>query len=140
MFRIDFRQEKVAFFSIHWTSKLENLAPFFEEQTDCLSRESESYGNFVILGDFSRDVKVGGRELNKIEEFYDLLNLTKLIRSPTCSAGDHKPTIDLILTNKSRSFQSIYITETGVSSFHKLILILLKTQITCLKPKDSFLP
>ena len=47
----------------------ENLASFFEDLTDSLSKKSEFYENFIILRDFSIDVKVAGRELDKFEEF-----------------------------------------------------------------------
>ena len=45
----------------------ENLAFFFEELTDSLSKGSEFYENFIILGDFDVDVKVAGKELDKLE-------------------------------------------------------------------------
>ena len=46
-----------------------NLASFFEELTDSLSKGSEFYENLIILGDFNVDVKVAGRGLDKLEEF-----------------------------------------------------------------------
>ena len=39
----------------------ENLASFFGELTDSLSKGSEFYENFIILGDFNIDVKVAGK-------------------------------------------------------------------------------
>ena len=105
----------------------ENLASFFEELTDSLSKGKEFYKNFIILSDFNIDVKVAGRELGKLEEFCDLFNLTNLIKNETCFTSDHKCTIDLILTNKPKSFQNICITETGLSDFHKLISTFFKT-------------
>ena len=116
----------------------ENLASFFEDLTDSLSKESEFYENFIILRDFSIDAKVAGRELDKFEEFWDLFNLTNLIRNETCFTRDHKSTIDLILTNKPKSFQNTCITETGLSGFHKLISTFFKTQITRLEPRIVF--
>ena len=74
-----------------------NLTSFFEELTGSL--RSEFYENVIYV-----DVKVAGRELNKNEEFYDLFNLTKLIRSEICFTRDHKFTIDLIVTNEPKSF------------------------------------
>ena len=116
----------------------ENLASFFEELTDSLSKGSEFCENFIILGDFNIDVKVAGRELDKLEEFCNLFNLTNLIRNETCFIRDHKSTIDLILTNKPKSFQNPYIIETELSDFHKLISTFFKTQFTLLKPKIVF--
>ena len=52
---------------IYRPSTPENLASFFEELTDSLSKGSEFYENFIILGDFDVDVKVAGKELDKLE-------------------------------------------------------------------------
>ena len=90
----------------------ENLASFFEELTDSLSKGSKFYENFIILDDFNIDVKVAGRELDRLEEFCDLFNLTNLVGNKTCFTRDHKSTTDFILTNKPKSFQNTCITET----------------------------
>ena len=123
---------------IHRPPTPENLVSFVEELTDSLRKGSEFYENVTILGDFNIDVKVAGRELDKRDEFCDLCNLTNLIRNETCFTRDHKSTIDLILTNKPKSFQNTYITETGLSDLYKLISTFFKTQITRLKPKIVF--
>ena len=115
MFRIDNREEKVALFRIYRPPSPENLASFFEELTDSLSKGSEFYENFITLGDCNIDVKVAGRELDKLEEFCDLFNFTNLIRNETCFTRDHKSTIDLILTNKPKSFHNTFITVTGLT-------------------------
>ena len=47
----------------------ENLASFYEELADSLSKRSELYENLIILGDFNIDVKVAVRELDKLEKF-----------------------------------------------------------------------
>ena len=91
----------------------------------------------IILGDSNIDVKVPGRELDELDEFLRF-NLTNLIRNGTCFRRDHKSSIDLILTNKTKSFQNTWITETGLSDFQKLILTFFKIQITHLKPKIVF--
>ena len=123
---------------IYRPSTPENLASSFEELTASLNKGSQFHENFIILGDFNVDVKVAGRELDKLEEVCDPFNLTNLIRKETCLTRDHKSTIDLILTNKPKSFQNTCITETGLSDFHKLISTFFKTQITRLKPKIVF--
>ena len=50
--------------------------------------------------------------------------------------NNHKSTIDLILTNKPRSFQITNVTETGVSDCHKLISTFTKSYISRLKLKN----
>ena len=131
-------KKKWLYLDIYRPPSPENLASFLEELTDNLSKGSEFYENFITLGDFNIDVKVAGRELDKLEEFCDLFNFTNLIRNETCFPRDHKSTIDLILTNKPKRFHNTCITETGLSTFHKLISTFFKTQITRLKPKIVF--
>ena len=62
---------------------------FFGELTESLSKGSKFYENFIVLGDCNIDVKVVRRELDKLEGFCDLFNLTNLIRNER----DRKSTI-----------------------------------------------
>ena len=100
-------------FSIYRPPFNENLDIFFEELTNSLSKASESYEHFIIMGDFNIDVTNRGVEFDKLDEFCDLFNLTNLITSPTCFTKTHKSTIDLILTNKESCSQKAKVTETG---------------------------
>ena len=50
----------MALFRYNRPSTPENLASFFEELANSLSKGSEFYENFIILGDFNIDVKVAG--------------------------------------------------------------------------------
>ena len=77
---------------------------FFEELTNSLSKASESYQHFIILGDFNLDVTNRGAEFDKLDEFCDLFNLTNLITCPTCFTKTLKSITDLILTNKESCF------------------------------------
>ena len=93
MFWIDNRQEKKWLcLGIYRPPTPENLVSFFEELTDSLSKGSKFYENLIILGDFNVDVKVAGRGLDKLEEFWDLFNLTNVIRNEKCFTRDHKST------------------------------------------------
>ena len=125
-------------FSIYRPPSNENLEIFFEELTNSLSRASESYDHFIIMGEFNIDVTNRGVEFDKLDEFCDLFNLTKLITSPTCFTKTHKSTIDLILTNKESCFLKEKVTETGLSNFHKLISIFLRSQFWRLIPKKIY--
>ena len=61
-------------------------------------------------------------------EFCETYNLKNLIHEPTCYKNPISPTcIDLILTNKHRSFQHSKTIETGLSDFHKMTITILKT-------------
>ena len=86
------------------------------------------------MGDFNIDVTNRGVEFDKLDEFWDLFNLTNLTTSATCFTKTHKSTIDLILTNKESCFQKTKVTDTGLSDFHRLISRFLRSQFCRLKP------
>ena len=62
-------------------------------------------------------------------------NSILLVEGYTCYSKTHKSSIDLILTNKTYSFQLTKATETGISDAHLLISTYMKTQTTRLKSK-----
>ena len=96
-----------------------------------------NYDNIILMGDFNIDIKKENSiAYDKLEEFCDTFNLTNLLKSETCFMNNHKSAIDLILTNKPRSFQITNVTETGVSDCHKLITTFMKSYIFRLKPKN----
>ena len=126
-----FYQQKVDMFSIYRPSESSNLSTFFEELTTSLSKEILKYENLLIMGDFNIDMKSKCFTYNKLDEFCDLLNLTKLIKSETCFTKNHKSLIDFILTNTTMSFQRTHVSETGLSDYHKLITTFLKANFSC---------
>ena len=74
-----------------------------------LDELSNKYENIVLLGDFKAYVDEALRTFCK---FY---SLHSLIKQPTCFKNPEKPgCIDLILTNKPRSFQTECVIETGL--------------------------
>ena len=63
-----------------------------------------------------------------LKDFCNLYLLKNLIKKPTCFKNSQNPkTIDLILTNRPRSFCNSDTLETGLSDFHKLTVTVLKT-------------
>ena len=62
-----------------------------------------------------------------LKDFCNLYLLKNLIKKPTCFKNPENPkTIDLILTNRPRSFCNSDTLETGLSDFHKLTVTVLK--------------
>ena len=117
-------------FTIYRPPSQENLELFFEELSSCLSKASETYENFIVMGDFNIDIRTKGREYEKFEDFCSLFNLSNLIKTETCFSKNHKSTIDLFTANKPNIFQHMNITETGLSDFHKMIGTFFKATIT----------
>ena len=89
------------------------------------------YDNIILLGDFNSECT----DLH-MSEFCGTFNLASLIKDKTCFKSlDNPSCIDLILTNKPRSFQNSGVIETGLSDFHKLTITVLKTSFRKKPPK-----
>ena len=59
-----------------------------------------------------------------------------MISKRTCYKNPEKPSfINQTLANCPRSFQNSYAMETGLSEFHKMVIIVIKTTIRKLEPK-----
>ena len=104
--------------------------------TACLSKAAVKYENIIIMGGFNLDIKSKGLGYGKLDTFCDLFNLA--IHSETCLMKNHKSTIDLFLTNKSKLFFKTYAIETGLSDYHKPISTFFKFKAPKLKPKVIF--
>ena len=111
---------------------------FFDELSSCLNKASETYENFIVMGDFNIDIRNKGREYEKFDDFCSLLSLSNLIKSETCFSKNHKLTIDLFNTNKPNCFQHTYVKETGLRDSHKMISTFFKVKITRLKPRKIY--
>ena len=69
-----------------------------------------NFENFLLLGDFNSEI-----EESHTKEFCNIYNLNNLITEPTCFKNPLNPSfIDLILTNRHRSFQQSTMIETGL--------------------------
>ena len=89
------------------------------------------YDNIILLGDFNSEVKE-----TSMSDFCEIYNLKNLVKDPTCFKNPHNPScIDLILTNKYRSFQNTMVIETGLSDCHKMTLTVLKSNFKKGPPK-----
>ena len=80
----------------------ENILNFVNQLGPILDLYMSKYENFLLLGDFNSEMSEDG--MRDFSETYDLKNL---IKEPTCFKNIENPSlIDLILTNKWRSFQN----------------------------------
>ena len=93
---------------------------------------SSKYDYVILMGDFNADLSN-----NFVDSFCGSYNLKSLIKKPKCfKIPDHPTSIDLILTNRQKSFQNSTIIETGLSDFHKLTVTVLKSYFKKRKPKE----
>ena len=83
------------------------------------------------MGDFNVDVKEVSLHL-----FYNQYKLRSLNKDPTCYKNiDNPSSIDLLLTNSAKSFESSCTIETGFSDFHKLVVTVLNEKHERMPPK-----
>ena len=92
------------------------------------------YENFIILGDFNSEINE-----DAMKDFCVIDNFKSLINQPTSFKNPQNPQnpscIDLILTNKSVSFQNTSVIETLLSDFHKLTVTVMKISFSKQEPK-----
>ena len=81
------------------------------------------YDNILLMGDFNSEPQE-----HHMVEFCAQYNLKNIVQKPTCYKNIENPScIDLILTNRNKSFHRTTTIETGISDFHKLVLTVLKS-------------
>ena len=86
-----------------------------------------------MLGDYNASI-----EDSFTRNFCENYDLRSLVKEPTCFKNPENPScIDLILTNKPRSFIKTGVIETGLSDYHKLVTTVM--QIHFPKSKASII-
>ena len=99
-----------------------------------LEQTLTKYDNSIIMGDINIDLyNKHDSGYNRLKQFCDTFNLTNLIKDKTCHTKNHKSSIDIILTNKPKSFQHTVVFETGIGDYHLMICTSLKTCLVCLR-------
>ena len=108
-----------------------NICRHLEVVTKTLDSYYSKYENVIFLGDFNAGVLE-----TPMTSFCESYNLKSIIKQPTCFKNPEKPScIDLILTNRPKSFQSTCVIETGLSDFHRMTVSVLKMHFKKLPPK-----
>ena len=108
-----------------------NIKNHLEKIGKTLDAFSTKYQNIILLGDFNVCV-----DDETMGNFCNSYSLNSLIKQLTCFKNPKNPScIDLILTDKTRSFQSTCVIETGLSDFHRMTVSVLKTHFRKLPPK-----
>ena len=108
-----------------------NIKNDLEIISKALDAFSTKYENIILLRDLNVCV-----DDETMRNFCNSYNLKSLIKQPACIKNpENLSCIYLILTNKSRSFQSTCVIETGLSDFHRMTVSVLKTHFRKLPPK-----
>ena len=74
-----------------------------------------------------------------MKDFRNIYSFKNLIKEPTCCKNPANPKcIDLMLTNRHRSFQNSCVIETGLPDFHKMTVTVLRCFLKKVEPKVIF--
>ena len=96
-----------------------------------IDSHSSKYDNFLLLGDFnSKPTDKAMKSFCQIYNFKNLLDKPTCLKNPTSLSC-----VDLITTNKPKSFQISCPFKTKVSDFHKVTLTVLKSSFVKQKPR-----
>ena len=95
------------------------------------------FGKIVLAGDLNNDLLDPNKDISNIlSDLLDVFNLQNLVKEPTCFMYDKGFLIDIIPTNKPRSFHKTQGFFTGISDFHKLFRIVLRSYYKKLPPNN----
>ena len=110
----------------------DSISYFLSHISKIMDANLSDYENIILIGDFNAVNSDAA-----LTDFCSMYNLKNLITEPTCYKNAENPTsIDVILTNRFRSFRESRTIETGLSDYHKMIYTILKLDI---KKKDPLL-
>ena len=114
----------------------DNKAIFFNELTTSLSQITNLYDYFVIMGDLNIDTFDKTKDTAcYLSDLCDTFSLKNIITGKTCFKKTTGPSIDILLTNRPRSFLKTGIFETGLNDHHKLILSFFRLYFSWIPPK-----
>ena len=105
---------------------------YFDSVGRALDIYNDSYGKFLLLGDFNSE-----ETEPCLDSFLYEYEAKNLVKEKTCYKNRENPScIDLFLTNSSNSFQHTTVISTGLSDCHKMPITVLKTTFEKVKPKE----
>jgi len=111
---------------------------FFDEMNKSLSKAVNDYEYLVVAGDLNieMDKARSTDRHNLLSELCATFNLKNIVKGITCNMSEQGSSIDVILTNKPRSFFNTNITETGLSDHHSMVSTFLRCHYEKLPPKN----
>ena len=102
----------------------------FKEIGKNLDNYTSKYDNFILLGDLNSAPTEA-----VVRDFCQIYGCKNLIKDNTCFKNPEKRScIDLIITNRPKSFQNSMTLETGLTNFHQMTLTVMKVFYKKQKP------
>ena len=113
-----------------YNPKFSQISFHLNELGKNLDTLTSKYGNIIQLGDFNTEPTD-----TALSHFCEIYNFENLIKDKTCFKNPNKPSyIDLIITNRTKSFQNSMVIETGLSDFNKMCITVIKMYYSKQKP------
>ena len=111
---------------------------FFQEINLTLDKAINKYEKILFIGDLNIDINIQNHDKkNMLEDMCDTFDLVNMVKEKTCFMSAVGSSIDLILTNKPKSFYKTVTIETGLSDHHKMVVTFLRNHLSLkLKPKN----
>ena len=110
------KNKKWVIFSVYRPPLQSNLKEFVTELEKLLNTALSKYDNIVVMGDININIKNNDSYgFNLFNTLCETCHLKNLIKSNTCFKQTSSSSIDVILTNKPKSFQHTATCETGLS-------------------------
>ena len=101
-----------------------------------LNKALNEYDNLFLTGDLNiNTLRPTSDSCNHLSDLNDSFSLTNLVTDSTCFKSNKGSLIDLMLTNKPKSFYKSHSFVTGLSDYHKLVVSILRTSFQKLPPK-----
>ena len=126
---INIRKQKWVVLSIYRPPR-QCIKYFLHELSLIIDFYNSNYENILVMGDFNEEP-----DTPLLQDLFSKHNLYNHIKSKTCWKSQNGSCIDLILSNKRFSFKHAGVAETGVSDFHSLIYIMMKSTFTKNEPR-----
>ena len=112
-----------------------NKLIFFNEVSNTLSKAVND--NILVTSDFNIDFSNSKMDANNyLCEFIDSFSLTNIVNSKTCFETLNGILLDLMLTNKPKSFCKTCTIETGIIDCHKMIVTFLRASFKRIPTKN----
>ena len=128
---INLKKSKWLLFGSYHRPK-QNDIYYFEKVSDALDFYAKSYDRFLLAGDFNSEEYEA-----PFKSFLIQHNAKNLVKGKTCFKSIGNPScIDLFITNSNMSFQSTTELNVGCSDFHKMVVTVMKTTFSKMKPKE----
>ena len=94
------------------------------------------YDNYIIAGDLNINMPDPNCDGNShFSDLKDTYNLSNLVTLTICFKSSRSTLLDVLLTNKPKSFQKTFVCETGLSDCHKLVATIFRSTFIKLPPE-----